>query len=60
MNNYFNCINIIFCAIQNNRWQPNIGDPTFMGWFTVFAYLLVAFLCLLCAFKNRQLRIKKR
>jgi hypothetical protein len=21
------------------RWQPAIGDPSFMGWFTVAAYL---------------------
>jgi hypothetical protein len=23
-------------------WSPGIGDPDFMGWFTVFAYLLAA------------------
>lgn len=23
-------------------WQPTIGDPTFMGWFTVAAYFLTA------------------
>ena len=27
-------------------WQPGIGDPTFMGWFTVFAYIAAAALCL--------------
>jgi len=26
-------------------WAPGIGDPNFMGWFTVFAYLLCAILC---------------
>ena len=26
-------------------WRPGIGDPTFMGWFTVFGYLLASFLC---------------
>lgn len=26
-------------------WQPGIGDPTFMGWFTVFAYFAAAVLC---------------
>jgi len=26
------------------NWTPGIGDPTFMGWFTVFAYFLAAFL----------------
>lgn len=26
------------------RWQPTIGDPTIMGWFTVFAYAVAALL----------------
>jgi hypothetical protein len=26
-------------------WHPGIGDPTFMGWFTVAAYALAAVLC---------------
>lgn len=29
--------------IQIN-WIPSIGDPTFLGWFTVLAYLVTAFL----------------
>ena len=33
----------------NGEWQPGIGDPTFMGWFTVFAYLATCALCILCA-----------
>jgi hypothetical protein len=24
------------------HWQPKIGDPSFMGWFTVFSYYLCA------------------
>jgi hypothetical protein len=28
------------------HWRPGIGDPSFMGWLTVFAYLLVGWLCL--------------
>ena len=28
-----------------NHWTPGIGDPTPVGWFTVFAYLAVAALC---------------
>ncbi len=27
------------------EWSPGIGDPTFMGWLTVVAYLAVAWLC---------------
>ena len=26
------------------KWRPKIGDPTFMGWFTVVAYLAAAVL----------------
>jgi hypothetical protein len=26
-------------------WRPGIGDPTFLGWFTVAAYLLGAVVC---------------
>ena len=26
-------------------WEPGIGDPTFLGWFTVAAYLITALLC---------------
>jgi len=26
-------------------WSPGIGDPTFVGWFTVAAYLITAGLC---------------
>lgn len=25
------------------QWEPGIGDPTFMGWFTVVAYLFAVF-----------------
>jgi hypothetical protein len=28
-------------------WKPGIGDPSFMGWFTVFSYYFVALLCFL-------------
>ena len=27
-------------------WHPGIGDPTFLGWFTVAAYAATALLCL--------------
>jgi hypothetical protein len=27
------------------NWKPGIGDPTFVGWFTVFAYFSTAALC---------------
>lgn len=33
-----------FGAIVQGQWQPGIGDPTFIGWFTVFAYFVTAFL----------------
>lgn len=50
--------------MQHITWQPQIGDPTFAGWFTVFSYSLTAFLAywayrdlskLDYAFHNRRL-----
>ncbi len=35
--------------IQELHWRPTIGDPTAMGWFTVFAYGLTAFVAWLAA-----------
>ena len=36
------------------RWQPVIGDPSFMGWLTVAAYLACAILALLSARAHRK------
>ena len=36
------------------RWQPAIGDPSFMGWFTVAAYLACAILALFSALAHRK------
>ena len=30
--------------LKEIRWEPTIGDPTFMGWFTVAAYAVAAIL----------------
>ena len=35
------------------QWRPTIGDPCFMGWFTVGSYLACAILSLIAAFGNR-------
>src|SRR4051812_28194527 len=35
----------MFAFTDGDRWRPGIGDPTFIGWFTVFAYLGAAYLC---------------
>jgi len=32
-------------SMTSQDWHPGIGDPTFMGWLTVLAYLLTSFLC---------------
>lgn len=29
----------------DGRWAPGIGDPTILGWVTVFAYFTAAYLC---------------
>lgn len=48
---FLNFQNSPFPAVTtiNGEWQPGIGDPTFMGWFTVFAYLATGVLCIICA-----------
>lgn len=35
----------LLAITEADRWRPGIGDPTFMGWFTVFAYAVAALLC---------------
>jgi hypothetical protein len=34
------------------HWEPKIGDPSFMGWFTVFSYYLCAGLSITCVLKS--------
>jgi len=35
--------------VSQIRWRPQIGDPGFMGWFTVVAYAAAAVLCFIAA-----------
>lgn len=35
-----------------HEWMPQIGDPSFLGWFTVACYFLVSLLCLRAADKD--------
>lgn len=35
------------------RWSPEIGDPTFMGWFTVAAYGVAGILCIVTGVRRR-------
>jgi len=30
-------------------WSPGIGDPSFLGWFTVIAYFLASLLCVMAS-----------
>jgi hypothetical protein len=36
------------------RWRPEIGDPSFMGWFTVAAYLACAILSFFSALAHQK------
>lgn len=38
-------------------WTPSIGDPTFMGWFTVFAYFYCFYKCLMVLKYNDRIFI---
>lgn len=40
--------------LNETRWRPTIGDPGFMGWFTVFAYALGAILALRAWLKSND------
>jgi hypothetical protein len=35
------------------EWEPGIGDPTFLGWFTVAAYVIAGVLCFIAALRAR-------
>ena len=35
----------MFAFTADDHWEPGIGDPTAVGWVTVVAYFLAAFLC---------------
>jgi hypothetical protein len=55
--------NLLFCFLAlliNGTWQPGIGDPSVMGWVTVIAYSIAAFLCFRCAWYIRRLLPSRR
>jgi len=37
------------------EWEPEIGDPTFIGWFTVVAYFVAAWVCGVNALRARRM-----
>jgi hypothetical protein len=39
-------VGLLLVQTASDQWEPGIGDPTFMGWLTVFAYFGASFLCL--------------
>ncbi|MCX7726256.1 MAG: hypothetical protein N2053_05355 [Chitinispirillaceae bacterium] len=44
---------ILSFIFKIGNWQPRIGDPTLMGWVTVFSYYATALICILCSlFRN--------
>lgn len=41
------CLEAMFlAALEQDGWRPGIGDPTFLGWFTVAAYFVASCLTL--------------
>ena len=42
------------------RWKPEIGDPTFMGWFTVVAYAVAALLAVRVWYRQRDCALVAR
>ncbi len=45
-----------FCSCKNliGSWRPTIGDPSFMGWFTVVSYFACAIVSLSAAIKCKK------
>jgi hypothetical protein len=41
--------------LQYIQWRPGIGDPSFMGWFTVFSYHITAIICALVAINTQRI-----
>lgn len=39
-----------------NRWSPEIGDPSVMGWLTVVIYAVAGILCMVAARRSREPR----
>lgn len=39
-----------------DRWQPGVGDPGFMGWFTVVCYFITFLLCVRVYFRAENSR----
>lgn len=40
--------------MEELRWSATIGDPSFFGWATVFAYFLAGYLCLRAFMKEKS------
>lgn len=45
---------VLLAFTSNDRWQVGLGDPTFLGWFTVAAYFATAGLCLAAGRVSQQ------
>jgi hypothetical protein len=45
-----------FWSLENltGRWHPTIGDPTFVGWFTVGSYFTCAMMAFWAALTNKK------
>jgi len=41
-----------FLRVRSMNWTPAIADPTFVGWFAVFAYFSTAILCAFVAARS--------
>jgi threonine/homoserine/homoserine lactone efflux protein len=46
----------MFLTAEGGRWTPGIGDPSFLGWFTVGAYLVAVALAVVCAVRAHRQR----
>lgn len=47
-------------VVENGTWYPGIGDPTFVGWLTVIAYIFTSIFCLFCGLAGNTLNQQKQ
>lgn len=46
-------VGVVLAHNEQGEWSLGIGDPTFIGWFTVFAYLAAMVYCV-CAMRRAR------
>jgi hypothetical protein len=49
---------MLISTVAIGAWSPQIGDPSFWGWFTVYSYYATAIACLCATFYSNKVQKK--